>query len=105
LSSTEIDRYERAIYETFSEGDPAKAWAAVNEFIKEIRAFSNDAARDRFSKNFGSSLCESCEGLKAGPDVVATCFQLKQCFFTNKKSIDMSPSQESVIERLTQSES
>lgn len=73
--------------------------------LRELRAFSNDAARDRYVKNFGSPQCESCEGLRAGPGVVATCFQIKQCFFTNKKSIDVSRTQKSVIEGLTSGES
>lgn len=104
LSPREIDRHERAIHECFGEGDPAKAWEAVRAFIRDVRAFSNEAARGRFVTNFGSTLCESCEGLKAGPGVVATCFQLKQCFFTNKKSIDVSRAHKSVIESLTRGE-
>lgn len=104
LNSAEIDRHERVISERFAEGDPAKVWAAVRAFIRDVRAFSNDAARDRFAVNFGSSRCEGCEGLKAGPDVVATCFQLKQCFYTNKKSIDASRAQKSWIEGLSRGE-
>jgi hypothetical protein len=104
LNALEIDRHEQAIYESFGEGDPAKVWEAVRSFIRDVRAFSNEAARDRFAANFGSSMCESCDGLKAGPDVVATCFQLKQCFFGNKKSIDTSRTHKSVVEGLSRGE-
>lgn len=60
-----------------------------------------EAARARFQKNFGTPQCERCDGLRAGPGVEATCFQVRQCFFTNIKTADMSAKQARVIETLT----
>lgn len=59
-----------------------------------------EAAKARFLKNFGSELCESCDGLKAGPGVAATCFQVRQCFFGNIKETVTSPRQTQVIKTL-----
>lgn len=72
----------------------------VRSFVREVRAFADEAAKDRFAKNFGSELCGSCEGLKAGPNVVATCFQMRRCFFTNQKSVDVTEVQRGVLEKL-----
>ena len=88
------------MFEAFSTGDPEKAWQAVRSFVQEVRAFSDEAAQDRFAKNFGGPRCESCEGLKAGPNVTATCFQIRRCFFTNRKSIDVSKVLSSVVDKL-----
>jgi hypothetical protein len=101
LSPSDIDRHEQAIVEAFRAGEPQQAWDAVRAFILEVRQFSNEAGRARFLQNLGTSICDSCEGLKAGPDVVATCFQLKQCFYTNKKSVDVTAIQQGLIEKLT----
>lgn len=59
-----------------------------------------EAAQARFKANFGTSQCEHCDGLKAGPGVVATCYQVQQCNFTNIKEDDMSSKHERVIDRL-----
>lgn len=64
------------------------------------RELAIEAAKARFSKNFGSELCEGCDGLKAGPGVTATCFQMKQCYFDSFRSSDASPKQRRVIEAL-----
>lgn len=60
-----------------------------------------EAGKARFEKNFGTARCESCEGLKAGPGVLATCFQVRQCFFTNIKTSDTTPKQEKLIQILS----
>ena len=59
-----------------------------------------EAARDRFRQNLGTARCTHCEGLKAGPDVVATCFQLGQCFYANQKTTDLTGTQQRLIDRL-----
>lgn len=88
------------IHQAFAAGDPQRAWDAVRALLREVRQFSIEAAQDRFRHNLGSPLCRSCEGLKAGPDVAATCFQLGQCFFTNRKVTDVTESQQGLISRL-----
>lgn len=54
----------------------------------------------RFRMNFGTPICESCDGLKAGPGVTATCFQVRQCTYDNVKQGDVTPRQKRVIESL-----
>lgn len=75
-------------------------WQRIQNFIHEVRQFSNAAARDRFRQNLGTPVCENCDGLKAGPGVAATCFQRKQCFYTNWKATDVTASQHGLIDRL-----
>lgn len=59
-----------------------------------------EAGTARFRVNFGSPMCEDCEGLRAGLGVTATCFQVKRCFYTNVKASDASPKQLRVIDTL-----
>jgi hypothetical protein len=59
-----------------------------------------EAASARFRANYGTPVCEQCDGLKAGPGVAATCFQLKQCFYTNLK-VGADKKQARLIERLS----
>ncbi len=56
-----------------------------------------EAARTRFRHNFGTSVCQRCEGLKAGPGVVATCFQVRQCYYDNFKEQGLTPKQARVL--------
>ena len=56
-----------------------------------------EASKSRFSLNFGSPRCVNCEGLKVGPGVVATCFQVSQCYFKNFKQGDLTPKQERLL--------
>jgi hypothetical protein len=76
------------------------AWAALQDFIHDVRQFAEAAAQDRFRQNLGSPLCTNCDGLKAGPDVVATCFQLGRCYFANRKTSDATDAQRRLIARL-----
>lgn len=75
--------------------------AASTELLSLARALILEAAKARFEKNFATPRCDNCEGLKAGPGVAATCFQVRQCFFTNIKNQDTSPKQTRLIEILT----
>jgi hypothetical protein len=60
-----------------------------------------DASRLRFKLNFGSDVCEMCEGLRAGPGVIATCFQVKRCDFTNIREDQGDPRHLRIIEGLS----
>jgi hypothetical protein len=64
--------------------------------VKEIL---RQAAKDRFAVNFGTDVCLSCDGLKAGPDVLATCYQVRQCNYSNVKRT--TSHQTNLIARLT----
>lgn len=59
-----------------------------------------DLAASRFRENFGTEVCGRCDGLKAGPDVVATCYQTKQCYYSNQKAGDENPVQARLISLL-----
>lgn len=58
-----------------------------------------EAAKARFSINFGTATCERCEGLRAGDGVVATCYQVRLCYYNNVKK-EATPKQKSIIEGL-----
>lgn len=84
----------------FHDGDPASAYGAAKALIAEYERALTELAKLRFKLNFGTSTCENCDGLRAGPDVVATCFDLKQCHFTNLKRGDEDPRHIRVIQSL-----
>lgn len=85
----------------FRQGKPAEVHKVASELLTLTRGLVLEAARSRFEKNFGSTQCNDCDGLKAGPGVAATCFQVRQCFFSNIKDQDVSPKQERLIEILS----
>ena len=84
----------------FREGDPAEAWGLAQELLRLTRKLTDEAAQSRFKVNLGTATCERCDGLKAGEDVTATCFQLKRCYYGNVKTTDASSKQKAVIEGL-----
>lgn len=59
-----------------------------------------EAARARFRVNFGTDVCERCEGLRVSEGVAATCFQVKLCHYDNVK---VTPKQRGVLQELTRS--
>lgn len=69
----------------FQSGDPDAAYRAAVSLIEAFQEQTHELARLRFTLNFGSPICENCDGLKAGPGVLATCYQTKQCNFNNIK--------------------
>jgi len=81
----------------FEAGDPQRAYAAAVRLIEAHSKLELEAARLRFSINFGTSVCDHCEGLKAGPGVAATCFQVKRCNYGNVKDDDLTLKQLKVL--------
>ena len=67
----------------FGVGDPWVAFDAATILVEAYRAQNLELARLRFEVNFGKEICGNCDGLRAGPGVTATCFQIKQCHFDN----------------------
>lgn len=63
-----------------------------------------ECSKLRFRLNFNTPVCETCDGMKAGPGVVATCFQAKRCNYTNVKEGDATSRQRRVIESLLTSQ-
>ncbi len=65
--------------EAFSSGNPATVFSAVKKLAEAYQELCVETSRLRFRVNFGTPICMSCNGLKAGPGVLATCFQIQRC--------------------------
>jgi len=98
----EVDPTE-VILQAFLKGDPEAVYAAAMDLSAAYREVMAEAARLRFQVNFGSKVCDGCDGLRAGPGVLATCFQVKRCNFTNIKEGSESPIQQRLIQGLSAS--
>lgn len=95
--------YASHVHEAFATGDPAQVYTATNQLIEAYREQSLELGKVRFRLNFGSAICEDCDGLRAGPGVVATCFQIKQCYYDNVKEGGITPRQLRVLNTLLDS--
>jgi hypothetical protein len=93
----EVESIEQELEEAFREGAPEKVWALSRQLVEIAKEAVMEAARSRFKVNFGTSRCERCEGLRAGPGVAATCFQVQQCHYDNVKQNDLTPKQSRVL--------
>lgn len=90
----------RALLDAFVLGDPELAYGAALALISEHRLALTEVAKLRFKLNFGSPFCLQCEGLKAGPEVIATCYQMQQCHFRNLKKGEEDPRHLLAVEAL-----
>ena len=90
----------KAALKAFESGDPTQAFQATSDLIEAYRAQSAELAQLRFKVNFGSPICENCDGLRAGPGVIATCYQVKRCDYTNVRGDVINPTQRQVIASL-----
>ncbi len=97
----DLDRLEEQIDLAFKQANPAEAWKLTQKLMKAARTLSTEAAKARFKINFGTEVCERCEGLRAGENVVATCYQIRLCHYGNVKK-DLTPRQRGVINNLGQ---
>ena len=86
--------------QAFLEGDPDLAYSSSQELIKEYHLLQLETSKLRFQVNFGTPVCETCSGLRAGPGVSATCFQVKQCNYSNVREGGETPSQKRILEGL-----
>jgi hypothetical protein len=86
--------------EALLSGDAEAVFEAAQALGTSYRNEKQESARLRFKLNFGSPLCSNCDGLKAGPGVIATCFQVQSCNFTNVKESDSVPRHLRVLERV-----
>ena len=93
----EIEMLESNLVQGFKEGDPEQAWEASQALLELSKRAVIDAAKSRYQKNFGTSRCENCTGLKVVPGVIATCFQLKQCYYKGLTSEDLTERQLRVL--------
>ena len=84
----------------FEAGAPAQAYDAALQLIEAHDKLMTEASVLRYRFNFGTPVCVNCDGLKAGPGVVATCFQIRRCNYSNVKDGDVTPKQLRVLQRL-----
>ena len=68
---------------SFLTGDAAKVYEEAQKLSGAYKALQSEVAQLRFRVNFGTPICQNCDGLHAGPNVVATCYQAKECHYTN----------------------
>lgn len=85
----------------FHAGDPERAYEAALDLRRAYHEAMTEAARLRFKLHFGSATCDRCSGLVAGPDVAATCFQVRLCNYTNVKIGDADLQQRNIIDKIS----
>jgi len=83
-----------------SEGNPTRAWEVSQAILKLTSELIVESARLRFKIEFGTPRCRNCTGLKAGPGVVATCYQVQQCYYTNIREDDLTVKQARIVDYL-----
>ena len=96
----EVDEIEVQRKAAFQNAAPARVWELVQQLLALSHEIVVEAGQARFQANFGTEVCEKCDGLKAGKGVTATCFQLKRCYYGNLKETDTSPKQRQIIKGL-----
>lgn len=84
----------------FESGNPVAAYQAAVALAASHREVFAEAAQLRFQANFGTSVCDSCDGLKAGPGVIATCHQVRRCLYDNFKEGVVDPRQARILRML-----
>lgn len=89
------------LLQAFLEGDFEKAYQSALELKTAYHEALVEASHQRFLVNFGTEICSNCDGLKAGPGVVATCFQVKRCNFTSVYEGSESPYHLRILDRLS----
>lgn len=89
------------LLQAFLDGNFEVALIAAQELQSAYRESLLEAAKLRFRLNFGTPICENCEGLKAGPGVLATCFQVKKCEFQSILEGNVSPRQLRILQKIT----
>lgn len=86
--------------QAFEAGNAPVAYDAGVRLATAYRTLWHEAAQLRFRLNFGTAVCDNCDGLKAGPGVAATCFQVRLCNYDNVKDGEATPRQRRVLDRL-----
>lgn len=89
----EIAEVEKTLVQGFEGGDPEQVWSAAQQLVETSKRLVIEAAKYRFKTNFGTSRCDSCTGLKVTPGVTATCFQVKQCYYSNFSETELTERQ------------
>lgn len=100
-----VGQLEQQLTEAFGTGNPEAVWNATRTILSYAEQITTEAAKLRFQVNFGTDRCQNCSGLKAGPGVVATCFQMRLCFYTNFRGDTATPKQIRLAEYLAEKKS
>jgi len=101
IPGTRIVDPSEILLQAFLDGDLDGAYQAAQELRDAYHEALNEAARQRYRANFGTESCSSCDGLKAGPGVLATCFQIQKCNFDSIHEGSESSTQLRILNRLT----
>lgn len=81
IPGTRVIDPSETLLQAFLGGDFETAYQSALELKAAYHEALAESSRLRYQVNFGTEVCSNCEGLKAGPGVVATCFQTKKCDF------------------------
>lgn len=98
---SDVDTLEDALNQAILRSDPSQVKGILADLFAFTRRSVLEAGRTRFQKTFGSPQCDRCEGLRAGPGVLATCFQIRQCYYSNVKQGDRTSRQERIVDILS----
>jgi len=90
----------QTLLQAFEHGDPEVVYQAALDLKVAYKEAMLEGAKLRFKLNFGTPFCEECDGLRAGPGVIATCFQIKRCDYTSLKDGNQDPDQVRLITSL-----
>ena len=101
IPGTRVVDPSEVLLRAFLDGNFEEAYQAAQELRIAYHEALNEAARQRYRANFGTESCNSCEGLKAGPGVLATCFQVQKCNFDSIREGSESPTQLKILDRLS----
>jgi hypothetical protein len=96
----EVEGYEARLRVAFEGGDPVQVWTITQALLQDARRLVTEVAQYRFQVNFGTEVCQNCTGLKAGPGVVSTCFQIKQCHYKHLREKDITTHQRGILQAL-----
>lgn len=100
IPGTRVTDPSETLLQAFLDGDFEKAYRSALELRTAYHEALVEASRLRYLVNFGTEACSNCEGLKAGPGVVATCFQTQKCNFDSIHDGSESPTHLRILDRL-----
>ena len=101
IPGTRVKDPSETLIQAFLDGDFETAYQSAMDLKSAYHEALLEAAHQRYRANFGTEVCKNCEGLKAGPMVVATCFQVEKCNFDSIHEGSESPYHLRVLDRLS----
>lgn len=101
IPGTRVKDPSEVLIQAFLDGDFETAYQSAIDLKSAYHEALLEAARQRYRSNFGTDICRNCDGLKAGPGVVATCFQVEKCNFDSIREGSESPYHLRVLDRLS----